>query len=976
MKINSIQIKVSIKILSFALIAIFGCTGKNAIRHGEKNQMQNDILIKEKDTLDIKKDTVLFDDTVLSPASLLMIKACDNYLIVNDSGQKAADVMNIKASLLYNKRLYERSRNIYNQIISKFPKTTFSTNAMEMIAQTYYEEKKFNEAQEWYRKLSNEVESVPDKQDAMRRIAESIYRMAESYEEQNKFKEAVAQYERVSLEFPQSNIADIALFNAGLVYDKLTEWTHAILIFKRLIQKFPDSKLLAKAQFRIAKSHEKLLQWDYAAEAYLKVVIEYKSSELGPLAMYNAGFCFESADKQKEAAATFEKLAFLFPDAPDAPDVLFKAGEIYGKIKDWESVSRVNRTFTDKFGNDEDRIIQVLCMSGIALYMQNRDAEAIKQLEKAEIIYGKLKQTSNVNAYYTAKALYTLGEIYHAQMVKTELSANKNLYKKELEKKSSILDKAIESYSKVIKFSISEWTTRSVFQIGQAYEDFGIGIFKQDRPPFKTYEDRMALELGIAKAVEQFFVDKSVYYHELNVKLGIKEKIDDKFITQSRQKLTYLPYMAAENYVTLVEITKNSQGEVKLEGFSSIAKTLQIFQKIAPFQEKAIELYLKCLELGSKYNEINEFYNNASSNITGYCLSVGQTYDKVVTIARDAPIPENFSTYEKFIYKTKLLKQVENYEDDALKNYLKAIKIAEAYTIEDKSIKEAQQLVARLLFNKARCYDLLAEVAYEDQPYPDGISEVEKEEFNISFSEIGDKFQAQAVEIYKSILELVKQKYASGEYVQHSYMRLFQILPNVFGVADSIIDLETVKMDSLWTCSGNFEEGWFKNDFNDSEWHIPEISNDTDSLIKGFPGKNVPKISFVDTVNQKCYFRRKINCEDPCSLALYINTPNKTDIYINGKNLPIDSSMYNGNKAYRYKPDNLLKGNNCVAVEIQKNLKSIYELRMEINIWEKKSVMLPMPPGTEKPLTEESQRNLYKFPSITNFSLDKPLGLK
>ena len=75
-----------------------------------------------------------------------------------------------------------------------------------------------------------------------------------------------------------------------------------------------------------------MLQWDYAADAYIKVALEHTESELGPLALYNAGFYLENAGKLKEAAATLRNY-LLCIRTPDAPDVLFKAGEIYGKLK-------------------------------------------------------------------------------------------------------------------------------------------------------------------------------------------------------------------------------------------------------------------------------------------------------------------------------------------------------------------------------------------------------------------------------------------------------------------------------------------------------------------------------------------------------------------------------------------------------------------------------------------------------------------
>ena len=716
------------------------------------------------DTAGVQKDSVKKSiPSELSPASQLMIRACDNYLLVNPENLKAAEVLNIKASLYYNNKMYEQSRTVYDEIIDKYPGSPNALEAMRMIAQAYYEEKQFDKAQEWYRKISDMASDGVDKQQALSKIAESIFRMAESYEEQSRFKDASAQYERVALEFPDSKIADVALFNAGLAYEKQAEWSHSILVFQRLLQKYPESKLLPKAQFRTAKSYEKLLQWDLSAESYLNVTSKFPQSELASVALYNAAFCFENAEKLEEAAATFEKMAQLFPKSEDAADVLFRAGEIYGKLQDWESVTRVNQLFTERFGNDQDRIVQALCMSGIAFYMQNREESALEQLEKTVTTFTHLKNPSTMNAFYAAKAMFTIGEIHHTAMKKVQLSSQKNLYRKQLSQKSDLLDKTLESYSRVVKFNISEWTTRSVFQIGQAYEDFAFGIFKQERPASATLDEQIALELGIAQAVEKYFVDKAIHFHEQNVKLGIKEKIEDKYVLQSRQKLTYLPYAAGENYLSLVEIAKRAQEKGKLEGFALIANKLQVLQKIGPFQEKAIDLFLKCLENGTTYQEFNEFYKKASTNITKSSFVVGETYADVVKIARDAPIPENFDAYEKFVYKTKLLKQIEDYENQAFTNYLKTVKIAEAYKIFDESVRNSQESMAKLLFNKARCLDLLCSSSFTSPPFPNNINEAEKEEYKVRFEEIGLKFQEQAFEIYKSILDFSAQNYASGE---------------------------------------------------------------------------------------------------------------------------------------------------------------------------------------------------------------------
>ncbi|NLE01352.1 MAG: tetratricopeptide repeat protein, partial [Fibrobacter sp.] len=256
-------------------LSLLSCSSSKSLVNGKNHQQLSSSIdtvattntIMQNDSLGNSKDTF----NSLSIASELLIKACDNYLSINYSNSKAADVLNIKASVFYNNRLFEEARKVYSQIINDFEGTGLFYDAIRMTAQAFYEEKKFDEAQEWYRKLSNVAKSGDDKIQAVNKIAESIFRMAESYEEQGRLKEASEQYERVALEFPESKIAEVALFNGGLVREKMAEWSSAIIAFQKIIQKYPNSNLLAKTNFRIAKNYEKMLQWDFAAEAYLNV---------------------------------------------------------------------------------------------------------------------------------------------------------------------------------------------------------------------------------------------------------------------------------------------------------------------------------------------------------------------------------------------------------------------------------------------------------------------------------------------------------------------------------------------------------------------------------------------------------------------------------------------------------------------------------------------------------------------------------
>jgi TolA-binding protein len=920
----------------------------------------------------------------LSPAAQLLIRACDNYLIVNPQSPKTAEVLEIEASLYYNNRHFEQARGMYQSVIDKFPKTTEALSAIRMMAQSYYEEKQFDEAQVWYRKLKDIAVEGGDKQEAMVRIAESMFGIADALDRPQRYKEASEAYERVAMEFPDAKVADAALYNAGLAYEKIAEWSRAILAFQRLAQKYPASSLLAKAGFRTGKCYEKLLQWETAGEMYLRVVANNPRSDLAPTALYNAGFSFENAGKLPEAAATFEKLTQLYPNADDVADVLFKAGEIYGKLKDWDGVTRVNQEFSRRFGNDQDRIVQALCMVGVALYMQDKRSEAVDQLKKAVVAFGRLKDPSVVNKYYAAKAQYTIGEILQISMNAIALTQPKNIYKTQLKEKSDLLDQTVHAYAKVIDFSVLEWTARSIFQVGQAYEDFAMGIMKQQRPAGMTVDEMFALELGIAQALEEYFVGQAMHYHEQNVKLGIKEKSEDKFILASRKKLTYLPFMAGKNFLALASIYAKTEQSGKAEGLALIAKKLDVLQKIAPYQERAIDLLLKCLERGSLYQETDEFYKEAAGLITQTAFSVGETYSEVASIAREAPIPGNFDNYEKLIYKTKLLTQIESYENQALDNYLKALKIADAYKIEDEYVKKNREAIARLLFVRGRCYDLLSLTLTRNPPYPNGVDEAQKEVLGAQFEEAAVKFQDQAFAIYKTIIDYANKRFAAGDFVTQAYVRLFQSSPEEYGAKKEKVVDQVIGAGPQWKCSADSAPGWAGADFADDAWHTAHKSYLVKNIVFDGFGKSTPDGMWFGSGNPKdtagyapenqLYFRRvfysKGSAQEP---RLRVAAIDSYAVCLNGQALPVDSTQMSSWRKVRIwdLAGKLRDGKNVLAISVRNSSHAGYGVFPVLSMKTTEYEYIPQPPGSDSPLDpKEIADGSFKFFFIKNFSED------
>jgi len=949
-------------VLAVLLLSLYSCINYRGLRSKEQVVPADSVAqpMKASD----KSPTTYKDTSAIDSAKKLLLQTCDNYLQVNPQGVKSLDVYSIKASVFYNDSFFAHARDLYQQIITSFPTDVRKTEAVRMVAQTYYEEKNYEKAQEWYRKFKNQVPAGSNQKEAVGKIAESIFRIAESLESAGKFSEAAAEFERVYLEFPETKIADISLFNAALAYEKMEDFQKASQLLQTITQKYEDSKMIPRAMFLLAKIEQKKQQFDKAADLFLRVVAQYPQDDIAVEALYSAGLSFESADKLREAAAVFEKFAELFPNDENVADVLFRSGELFGEAKDWTSVKRVNYTFMKKFGDDINRKVQAECMVGIALYMEGKTSQAISQLMQTVKTYKSLKEPSAINSFYAAKADYTIGEIYHDSMKTIPLVSQKRLYRKALGKKSALMDQALEHYFKVVRYAITEWTTRGIFQLGKVYEDFALGVFKQQRDPSLSIDEQLSLELGIAQVLDEFLVEKALDFHEKNVMLAIKEQINNTYVDESRKKLTQLPFVAAETYLALADIAVKANQSVGSKQLALIQEKLISLQKIAPFKKRAIELLLLCLEKSVAFVEESQITEKAKGIVTKISYDLANTYADVVDIARSAPIPQGFNSYERFIYKTKLLQQTREYQAQSIKNFIRTLDIAETYDIQDIIVQQVQKRTAEMLFAQARSYDLLFVEATKVPPLPDEADQQQQEEYYQQFEQVAQKFLDEAVSLYQSILDFHQRGFVDGDYVKHTYVRLYQLFPQKYGVEKVQRDTLTLGTDSTWQVYTQVSTCWRDLVCSLSTELRPvfveEISKQEKTLLAPL---EVPALVIPRIRGDSCYIRKSFFNNQTVTdavLSVYSETPVR--VYLNGE--PVNVGPKYQMQKYTL-TGTIREGNNVIAMASEAKRQRIKAL-LQLVIVHKN--LVAQVPGTQTVLHPQfiSEKS-YVFPKIPHF---------
>jgi hypothetical protein len=528
-----------------------------------------------------------------------------------------------------------------------------------------------------------------------------------------------------------------------------------------------------------------------------------------------------------------------------------------------------------------------------------------------------------------------------------------------------------------------EWTAKSIFKLGETYEQLGTALQKRERPKNLAYQKRVALEEGIASVVERYFVDNALKAHEQNVQFGIKNKYEDEWVNKSRRQLTRLPCMAGMNYSKLIKSmgvsVMRNQAQEK-DPMKMLQRKLVMLQDVAPFQDNAIKLYLRTLEMAAKYSINDKYKKKASAEVTQASYEVGNTYAGVVDVARSAPIPPNYDPYKKFFYKVHLLEEgLVEYENNAIEALYKNIKIAEAYDINDEWVIKSKEKITEILFKKSMCYEILAEQALRKSPIPQEASEEEAEEYRLQFEELGYKVQDMAYQIYRDIYEKGKKNITHGRYLDLSYLRLYMLFPDEIGAKVERDTVKYIRTGREWRYSGVLTRGWMNDKFDDSAWKsvkkgsIPDsvqILGATETLVPVWGGdfKN-GKFTFLSDI----YLRRVFDLNSrPEKVMMQYAATGDYDIFINGVLLISDSlekSLVWNHCRKRDDFSNMLrKGKNSLSIYVRNAPANAHGFFAALSYSDKIIVIMPKLPSQENPMTHNEVKALkINFPRIKNF---------
>lgn len=736
-------------------------------------------------------------DSAKAPSALaseLYLQALDNFLAVAPGDEKTPEILVWKGNQYYSLGEFEKSLGLYERVRKEYPRSPHAGEASQMSAQAYAQLGKLEEAEKMYRSMlkGSDPASLAE---AKERLAQSVYLQAEKAEKEGKLQTASELYQRIPKEFPAAEIAPVALFNAGVMQEKQKKWKEAIATYLLFCDAFYESKLLPKVLFREAKCREQDGQWKEAGDKYQNLARAHPESPEAEPSSYNAGFAYLNGKLQDSAARAFEAYAMKYPQKEEAPNLLFRAVEIAGELKNWEKVAELQSVFSRRYAGDKGRLIQALCMGGMAAFNRGQREESARLMAQAVREFGALKTSDPTPRFYAAQAQHTLGEIASRRM--RELAIRPGAYDADVKAKTALLRAAVDEYLKVLDFRIVDWALRAAYSLGESFEDFGTAIYQAPRKPSRNAAEQLDREDDALAALSAAYAKAQQQYLQV-LSIGRKQEVNNRWVGEANTRLTGMAtrYMAyqMQAMAAVPQLLRVDAGTPE----RAIAGKLQQIARITPYHEQGLKYFMAFLDIAQEYDLDPRLADSLGGSILKSMRSLGGHFLDAADLARSAPFPAGFQPMERFFYQVKLVQEgIPKLEQKGIDFLQQGLDFAAKYNLAKDPILDSLRMgLGRALFVQAKCLDLLALEALVHPPIPPEAGPEQRKTYQEKLDNVGYQLQDQATGKYRDLVAKVVAGAVPPEWGELAFARLYQIEPDKWtrtGEQDTTLDIYTGK---------------------------------------------------------------------------------------------------------------------------------------------------------------------------------------
>ncbi|MBK7629672.1 MAG: tetratricopeptide repeat protein [Ignavibacteriales bacterium] len=325
--------------------------------------------------------------------------AINNYQSVSGSDQEInSQALYGLAYCYFNTGDYENAAYKFADYIKKYPTNKRLSDAKLRLADSYFGSKNFSAASKVYQELfSSDVKLSTDPY--------ARYQYAQALYKSGKTNDAISEFTLIQQNFPTSEYAEVSLYTIGWIYFQKKEYAQSIAQYNIVISKYPKTKLEPIIYYSIGDAQFNMEKYDSAIVNYEKVLAQFPNSEYVFDAVTGIQYSYVARGNSERAVSFLGEFVSKNPGLSYADQLLFKKGEIYYSLRQYDKAKAEYKSFTSAYPNSK--------LVADSYYWIGKCAQNLKQDDEAIFNYEKV-----LNGYkdsdLASAVILEMGTIYRS----------------------------------------------------------------------------------------------------------------------------------------------------------------------------------------------------------------------------------------------------------------------------------------------------------------------------------------------------------------------------------------------------------------------------------------------------------------------------------------------------------------------------------------------------------------------------------
>ncbi len=392
-----------------------------------------------------------------------------------------------KAYCYFNTGDYENAAYQFADYIKKYPKNKRFSDAKLRLADSYYGSKNYAAASKVYQELFSADAKLSTDPYARYQYAQALYKSG-------KTSEAISEFKSIQERFPDSEYAEVSLYTIGWIHFQKKEYTKSISQYNNVIAKYPKTKLEPIIYYSIGDAQFNMEKYDSAIVNYEKVLSQFPSSQYVFDAVTGIQYSYVAKGEPEKAVSFLGEFVSKNPSLSYADQLMFKKGEIYYSLRNYEKAKTEYRSFTSAYPKSK--------LVPDAYYWIGKSAQNLNQSEEAIFSFEKVFNGYKDSELASASVL-EMGLIYRSAK---NYDAAINIYSRGISE--------LKKSAKIPEFQYNKGMTlleKNNFQ--EAYSMFEEVVMYY---PETVFGDKSKFELALIDIAARRFLNADEYLTSLS----------------------------------------------------------------------------------------------------------------------------------------------------------------------------------------------------------------------------------------------------------------------------------------------------------------------------------------------------------------------------------------------------------------------------------------------------------------------------